>query len=163
VILLLLVFLVGCTGTISTPATTNITTPIINFSPDSLSEQGTRKSLARWLAASGIGLGISEVGIPITTQDDWVYVEGKSNCGNMDFTNREIVVTMKRYKCSYFSFDSLILHELGHAVAGVGGHSKTGIMTEGGKAENRECIDSASLELVCRSADCEVFEPEPCY
>ncbi len=100
--------------------------------------------------------------MPIYTQEEWVYLDGKSNCGNTDFVENAIIVSTKREKCSYFSFDALVAHEVGHAIAGVGGHSVSGIMATGGKAENRECIDSASLELVCNSADCEIFEPE-CY
>jgi hypothetical protein len=123
-------------------------------------EKSTRKALARWTGATGIELSVTEMGIPVTAQEDWVYVENRPNCGNTDFVNREIIVTTNRFLCSYFSFDSLILHEIGHAIAGRGGHSVSGVMSKGGPAENKECIDSASLELICASADCQIFEPE---
>jgi hypothetical protein len=155
--LCLFLFLFGCAGTIYTPSGA---VPLRKFSPEPGVQEATRMALARWAGASGIGLSIQENGILVTTQEDWIYLDGKSNCGRMDFVNGEVIVTTKREKCSYFSFESLVLHEVGHAIAGVGGHSVSGIMAEGGAAENRECIDEASLELVCRTADCEVFEPE---
>lgn len=154
--LLLFALLFGCSGTIYGPPIR----PIRKFSPEPLIEESTRKALARWVTVSGISLQIDEAGIPLILQDDWIYINNKPNCGNTDFVNEEIILTTKKEKCTYFSFDSLILHEVGHAIAGVGGHSETGIMAKGGKAKNRECIDSASLELVCRTADCAVFKPE---
>lgn len=153
----LLLFLFGCTGTIYTPPGS---VSLRKFSPEPGVQEATRKALARWAGASGIGLSIQENGISVISQEEWVYVEGKSNCGHADLTNNQIIVTTKREKCEYFSFESLLLHEIGHAIAGIGGHSDTGIMAKGGKANNRECIDSDSLELICRTADCEVFEPE---
>lgn len=152
-----LLLFTACTGTITVP---DNAIPISKFSPEPYVEQSTRSALVRWVTATGINLTVSEAGIPVIAQEDWIYVNGKSNCGNMDFVNREITVTTNRNKCDYFSFESLILHEVGHAIAGIGGHTETGIMAPGGKAEDRECINTASLELICLTADCQMFQPE---
>src|SRR5687767_6814737 len=116
----LLLFLFGCTGTIYTPRGSVL---LRKFSLEPGVQEASRLALARWARARGIGLSVQENGILVTTQEDWIYLDGKSNCGRMDFTNGEVIVTTKREKCSYFSFESLVLHELGHAIAGVGGHS----------------------------------------
>ena len=151
-----LIFLLGCSGTITPLYETTAT----KFTPEPGIEAYTRKALARWVGASGLNLGISNNGVQIITQADWVIVNGKDNCGRFDYENSKIILSTKQEKCSYWSFESLLLHEIGHSITTVAMHSETGIMAPGGQAENRECIDESSLTLICSGADCSVFEPE---
>lgn len=155
-LLLSALLLSGCTGTIYTPTTISH-----RFSPEPAVEESTRKALARWVAATGIGLAIASKGTEITVQNDWIIDnKGQKNCGVSFLLENRIVVSTVKENCGYWSFDSLVLHEIGHMITFNDGHSETGIMAPGGSAENRECIDANSLEFICAGTDCEIFEPE---
>lgn len=156
---LLLIILCSCAGTVTTPL--GPIRPATKFNPSAQVEQETRKALARWIAATGLPLGITDYGVPILVQSDWIYDKnGDTSCGKSYFINNMIIVSTKKQNCSYYSFESLVLHEIGHMLTKVPYHSETGIMAKGGLAENRECIDEASLNLICSNAPCTVFNPE---
>ena len=93
-LLLLLSFLgLGCTGTIYGPS---LSIGARDFSPEPLVEGSTRRALVRWVKASGISLGVSEVGVPINTQEDWIYLDGSPNCGHTDLVESGIIVSTKK-------------------------------------------------------------------
>jgi len=155
-LLLLFLFSFGCAGAIHTPTTISH-----RFSPDPEIEQSVRRALVRWTAATGIGLLIEDTGTPVVViHGDYAMSNGKIACGSTNFTDDVITVTTKREKCDYWSFDSLVLHEIGHKITMSPGHSASGIMAPGGRAENRECIDEDSLSHICAGANCEIFVPE---
>jgi hypothetical protein len=156
----LLILTSACTGQITTPALLANT----HFTPEPGLEITVDYALLRWIAATGLDLGTSDRGVPVWTQEEPVISSGgKQLCGAYNFVHRTIALNPSVPDCDYWSFESLVLHEIGHAITTSPNHSETGVMALGGfGVENRECIDLSSLELICAGADCEVMQPE-CY
>jgi hypothetical protein len=115
----------------------------------------TLTAAERWSAATGCDVRVADGGLPIIIMDELQTTAGDIAAGACRHREGE--------PCSRIDIHSIyggprtIAHEIGHALAGVEGHSATGLMAEGAPGGQ---IDSASLELVCRRMHCETFAPE---
>lgn len=124
----------------------------------------------RWAAATGLDLSIGEDGIPIRFVSD-VWEENPDNpgefwplCGRTLFTwgpNGQTQVDAIEIDSSppdgCIPIEQILLHELGHALAGNTLHTTRGVMK---LTASENGLDDEAISLICNYAPCTKFAPE---
>jgi len=146
------------------------------FAPPPELLDATEAAAARWSAATGCDISVSDDGIPMKS---WPHLfgeltaDGKHNllsainhggtmrslCGLSTWEEDAPTVRIIDIALDCDVPDA-VAHEMGHALAQLKRHSLTGVMADGKATARTHAIDSASLELVCYSLPCRAFEPE---
>lgn len=131
-----------------------------DVAPELLDAGGS--AAARWSTASGCDIHVAGGGIPVRAQDYVFNEEGKRACGIATWNDErtavlEIAVAVVDAACLP---PYTVLHEMGHALAGIQGHTLSGVMADAASKAKSTRIDSASLQLACVGLHCSRFEPE---
>jgi hypothetical protein len=166
--LLLVLFLAGCAeGAAINPEIVDPSPDLpvesicgISFVPDPELLEATEIAAARWSAATGCSIQTGE-GIPIYAHDRLYAVLEPSReiCGLATWSenNAEVIRLDISLSCDV---EDATAHEVGHAIAGLKGHSRSGVMASGHNENRTPVIDTPSLELVCYLFPCLLFNPE---
>jgi hypothetical protein len=132
------------------------------FSPGPELEAETRSAASRWSAATGCDIHLGDGGLPIHAEP-YVYdpsarrVCGLSTWDDSRVSVQTIAVAMVDLSCLP---PYTVLHEMGHALAGIQGHALAGVMAPGSSKAKSTRIDTASLDFVCGGLRCAERAPE---
>jgi hypothetical protein len=173
IVLSFLLALVACGDSAVQPIGTGATPPTVGVppeagcgvafkAPDSLLVE-TQEAATRWSLATGCNIRIEETGIPIISMEV-VQIEKNhelvNSCGatywdEMGYTRYLAVSSSARCDTR-----RVILHEIGHALAGHADHSASCVMSEYEQDSRCLMIDENSLTTVCKDRECKDFRPE---
>lgn len=123
------------------------------FAPDEALRGDVAAAGARWAAATGCSIEVSDVGIPVLIVASIVRPDGTQAPG-MTTPARDRVEINVRMRGERRA--SSVFHELGHALGG--DHTASGILS--GEKTRADVIDAASLASVCARLACPAFIPE---
>lgn len=144
------------------------------LTPDPELQAQTEIAVDRWNAATGCSLTVGDDGVTISYVESlWVDDEGNLReagepqtedrlCGVYLRAYGEILISQWPSHSCEVRRETVLTHEIGHVIAGVGGHSESGIMAPGDIAViDRMYIEEDSLNLVCSATPCPEYNPEP--
>lgn len=127
----------------------------VAFSPDEALRLDTELAAARWSAATGCDIEVSDAGVPVLIVASIVRPDGSQAPGWTSDERDRIEINVR---CGAAQREESVLHELGHALGG--DHVAGGGVLSGEKGR-RSVIDAPALESVCARLACPLVSPEP--
>jgi hypothetical protein len=126
------------------------------LAPDAEAAAAAEDTAARWSAATGCAVTVREDGLPVLTVDQSYDLEGNPKHGGTWRDGDTLTRIELTRRNDPDAFARALLHESGHALRDIPGHSASGLMS----ATGGPIIDAESLAFVCEGLGCTAFEPE---